>query len=77
MHLLQSARTSCRVLYKLGESDSDNVHRRTGVGDMVSTSGAGGQFHVKPEENWLRPALVHRLSIDIMPMCTWLTARER
>ena len=42
MHLLQSARTSCRVLYKLGESDSDNVHRWTGVGDMVSTSGGWG-----------------------------------
>lgn len=51
MHLLQSARTSCRVLDKLGESDSDNVHRRTDVGDTVSTSGAGGRFHVKPEEN--------------------------
>lgn len=41
----------CRVLGKLGESDSDNVHRWTDVGGMVSTSGAGGQFHVKPEEN--------------------------
>ena len=67
----------CRVLDKLGKSDSDNVHRRTGVGDMVSTSGAEGRFHVKPEENWLRPALVHRLPIDVMPMRMWLTARER
>ena len=77
MHLLQSARTMCRVLDKLGESDSDNVHRRTGVGDMVSTSGAEGRFHVKPEENQLRPALVHRLPIEVTPMRTWLTARER
>lgn len=77
MHRLWPGRTECCALDKLGESDSDNMHRRTDVGNMVSTSGAEGQFHVKPEENWLRPALVHRLPIDIMPMCTWLTARER
>lgn len=77
MHLLQLVRTVCRVLDKLGESDSDNMHRWTDVGNMVSTSGAEGRFHVKPEENWLRPALVHHLPIDVTPMRTWLTARER
>ena len=42
MHLLQSAWTMCRVLGKLGESDSDNVHCWTDVGGMVSTSGGWG-----------------------------------
>lgn len=77
MHLLQSARTACRVLDKLGESDSDNVHRWTDVVGMVAFPGGWGRFHVKPEENQLRPALVHRLPIEVTPMRTWLTARER
>ena len=38
----QSAQTMCRVLDKLGESDSDNVHRWTDVGGMVSNSGGWG-----------------------------------
>ena len=49
MHLLQSARTMCRVLDKLGESDSDNVHRRTDVVGMVAFPGGWGRFHVKPK----------------------------
>lgn len=59
MHLLQSARTSCRVLDKLGESDSDNVHRLTGVGGMAAVSRGRGWFHVKPMAK-VPPGVLHK-----------------
>mgnify|MGYP001736396814 CR=1 FL=1 len=40
---------------RFGVSDCDNVHRRTDVDGMVNSSRRRGRFHVKPEENWLRP----------------------
>ena len=61
MHRLWSGRTECCALEIHGESDSDNVCLRTDVDGMAAFPGGWGRFHVKPEENRLRPALVHHL----------------